>query len=71
MFQKIFQRLRGRIQELTGNRKTRCGRFNTIEPLYAKWTDAFRIEMLALKRRQENRRFDTLSGKWHFLVFLS
>uniref|UniRef100_A0A7I4KKB3 EF-hand domain-containing protein n=1 Tax=Brugia malayi TaxID=6279 RepID=A0A7I4KKB3_BRUMA len=55
------KRLREKIQELTINRKKRNSRFNTVEPLYFHWTSTFRLEMLALKRRKEDRPIDTLS----------
>uniref|UniRef100_A0A1I7W3M7 LisH domain-containing protein n=1 Tax=Loa loa TaxID=7209 RepID=A0A1I7W3M7_LOALO len=55
------KRLREKIEELTSNRKRRNTRFNMIEPLYFHWTNTFRLEMLALKRRKEGRPVDTLS----------
>uniref|UniRef100_A0A0R3RWB8 EF-hand domain-containing protein n=1 Tax=Elaeophora elaphi TaxID=1147741 RepID=A0A0R3RWB8_9BILA len=55
------KRLREKINEITINGKKRNSRLKTVEPLYLHWTNTFRLEILALKKRREGRPFDTLS----------
>uniref|UniRef100_A0A915PXV1 UDENN domain-containing protein n=1 Tax=Setaria digitata TaxID=48799 RepID=A0A915PXV1_9BILA len=55
------KRLREKIEELTSSGKKRSSRLKMVEPLYSHFTNAFRSEMLALRRRREGRPIDTLS----------
>ncbi|VDN01027.1 unnamed protein product [Thelazia callipaeda] len=55
------KRLREQIDDLRNNGKRRISHLKTFEPLYFHWTNTFRSEILALKRRREGRSVDSPS----------
>uniref|UniRef100_A0A915AHP8 EF-hand domain-containing protein n=1 Tax=Parascaris univalens TaxID=6257 RepID=A0A915AHP8_PARUN len=59
---ELAQRLRDKIDELANSERKKHSSLRTVDPLYTRWTSAFRSQLLAIrKRRLARSNADTLS----------